>query len=71
MVQSAFQQTVGDKFTFQQDNDLKHKAKYTLELLTMMAFNEWPSYSFDFNQLENLRQENICLAMIKNQHDRA
>ena len=28
LVQSAFQQTLGDKFTFQQDNNLKHKAKY-------------------------------------------
>jgi hypothetical protein len=34
LVQSAFQQTLGDTFTFQQDNNLKHKAKYILELLT-------------------------------------
>jgi hypothetical protein len=27
LVQSAFQQTQGDKFLFQQDNNLKHKAK--------------------------------------------
>ena len=27
-------QTLEDKFTFQQVNNLKHKAKYTLELLT-------------------------------------
>ena len=27
LVRSAFQQTLGDK-TFQQDNNLKHKAKY-------------------------------------------
>ena len=33
LVQSAFQQTMGDTFTFQQENNLKHKAKYTLELL--------------------------------------
>ena len=39
LVQSAFQQTLGDKFTFQQDNNLKHKAKYTLELLTKMTLN--------------------------------
>jgi hypothetical protein len=38
LVQSPFQQTHVDKFTFQQDNNLKHKAKYyTLELLTKMA----------------------------------
>ena len=49
MVQSAFQQTLGDKFNFQQDNNLQHKAKYTLELLTKMTLNvpEWPSYRFD------------------------
>jgi hypothetical protein len=29
LVQSAFQRTLGDTFTFQQDNKLKHKAKYT------------------------------------------
>ena len=56
---SAFQQTLGDKFTFWQDKSQKHKAKYTLELLTMMPLNvpEWPSYSFDLNRLENLWQD--------------
>ena len=34
LVQSAFQQTLGNEFTFQQDNNLKYTAKYTLELLT-------------------------------------
>ena len=34
MVQSAFHQTLRDEFTFQQDNNLKHKAKSILELLT-------------------------------------
>ena len=45
LVQSAFHQTLGDKFTFQQDNNLKHKAKSTLELLTKKTVNvpEWPS----------------------------
>jgi hypothetical protein len=48
-VQSAFQQTLRVEFTFQQDNNLKHKAKSTLELLTKKTVNfpEWPSYSFD------------------------
>ena len=57
LVQSAFQQTLGDKFTFQQDNNLKHNVKYTLELLTKMTLNvpEWPS--FDLNRLENLWQD--------------
>jgi hypothetical protein len=34
LVQSASQQTLGDKF-----NNLKHKAKYTLELLIKMTLN--------------------------------
>jgi hypothetical protein len=43
LVQYASQQTLGDKFTIQQDNNLKH------ELLTKMTLNvpEWLSYSFD------------------------
>ena len=47
LVLYPFQQTLGNKSTFQQDNNLKHKAKYTLELLTKMTLNvaEWPSYS--------------------------
>ena len=59
LVQSAFQQTLGDKCTSQQDNKLKHKAKYTLELLTKRILNitECPSYSFDLNWLENLWQD--------------
>ena len=39
LVQSAFHQTLGDEFIFQQDNNLKHKAKYTLELLTKTILN--------------------------------
>ena len=59
LVQSAFYQTLGDEFSFQQDNNLKRKAKSTLELLTKMTLNvpEWLSYSFDINLLENLWQD--------------
>ena len=59
LVKSAFHQTLGDEFTFQQDNNLKHKAKSTLELLTKKTMNvpEWPSYSFALNMLENLWQD--------------
>ena len=53
VVQSAFHQTLGDEFTFQQDNYLKHKAKSTLELLTKKTVN----YSFYLNLLENLWQD--------------
>ena len=46
MARSAFHQTLREKFTFQQDNNIKHKAKYILEMLTKMILNvpEWPSY---------------------------
>jgi hypothetical protein len=54
LVQSAFYKTLGDKFTFQQDNNLKHKATSTVEMLTKKTVNvpEWPSYSFDLNSLK-------------------
>ena len=39
LVQSAFHQALEDKFTFQQDNTLKHKANSTLELLTKKTVN--------------------------------
>jgi hypothetical protein len=39
LFQSTFHQTLGDGFTFQQDNNLKHKIKSTLELLTKKAVN--------------------------------
>ena len=49
LLHPAFYQTLGDEFTFHQDNNVKHKAKSTLELLTKETVNvpEWPSYSFD------------------------
>jgi hypothetical protein len=59
LVHSAFHQTLGDEFTFQQDNNLKHKAKSTLELLTKKMVNvpEWPRYSIDLNLLVNIWQD--------------
>ena len=39
MVQSAFHQTLGDEFTFQQDNNPIHKAISILELLTKKTVN--------------------------------
>ena len=57
LVKSVFHQTLGGEFTFQQDNNLKHKAKSTLELLTKKTVNvtEWSSYSFlTYIYLKNL-----------------
>jgi hypothetical protein len=39
LVQSAFHQTLGDEITFQQDNNLKHKARSTQELLIKKTVN--------------------------------
>ena len=62
LVQFAFLQTLGDEFTCQQNNKLKHKAKSTLELLPKKTWNvpEWPSYSFDLNLYGN-HLKNCCL----------
>ena len=38
LFQSAVHQTLGDEFTFQQDNNLKHKAKSTLELIMVVLY---------------------------------
>jgi hypothetical protein len=48
-----------DTGRFQQDYNLKHKAKYTLELLTKKIVNvpDWPGYIFDLNILENIWQD--------------
>jgi hypothetical protein len=45
LLQSALSQTLEEQFTFHQDNNLQHKAKSTLELLTMKAVNvtDWPT----------------------------
>ena len=34
IIHSDFHQTLGEEFTFQQDSNLKHKVKSTLEFLT-------------------------------------
>ena len=59
LVLSAFHQTLGDESTFQQDNNLKHKAKCTLDLVTKKTVNvpEWQSYSFDLYLHTNLWQD--------------
>jgi hypothetical protein len=58
LVQSTLHQILGDEFTFHQHNNLKHKDKSTVELLTKETVNvsEPPSYSFDLNILGNVWQ---------------
>jgi hypothetical protein len=64
----ASHHTLGEDFPFQQDNNLQHKAKSTLELLTRKTvhFPKRPSYSFDLNLYINLLFELKLLAMTTN-----
>ena len=56
LLQSAQDLKLGQKFTFQQDNDPKHTAKTMQEWLQDKSLNvlEWPSQSPDFNPIERL-----------------
>ena len=56
LLQSAQDLRLGQRFTFQQENDPKHTAKTTQEWLQDKSLNvlEWPSQSSDLNPIEHL-----------------
>ena len=59
LLQYAIHQTLGEELIFQQDNNLQHEAKSTLQLLTKKTGNvpECPSFRFDLNLREYLWQD--------------
>ena len=56
LLQSTQDLRLGQRFTFQQDNDPKHTAKTTQEWLWDKSFNvfKWPSQSLDLNPIKPL-----------------
>uniref|UniRef100_A0AAZ3S565 Uncharacterized protein n=1 Tax=Oncorhynchus tshawytscha TaxID=74940 RepID=A0AAZ3S565_ONCTS len=61
-LQSAQNLRLGERFTFQQDNDPKHTAKTTQDCLRDKSLNvlEWPSQSLEPDRISLERPENSC-----------